>query len=240
MVRGSWGAVFRQVDQLYNEGTSVGWNDGQLLSRFASAREESDLAFEAIVQRHGPMVLNVCRRVLGDHHAAEDAFQATFLVLARRAGSIALHPSGSLGPWLHQVACRTARKARLASSRREAREKRVAKQADATVEADQQACLDNEPHRLLHEEVARLPEKYRAAVVLCYFDGLTHDQAAESLHWPVGTVRGYLARARDLLRTRLIRRGVAPAVTLSLITPGLTSAAAIVTPALIGAVEHAR
>ena len=239
MMRGSWGAVLRQIDQLYNEGTSVGSNDGQLLSRFTAAREESELAFEAIVQRHGPMVLNVCRRVLGDHHSAEDAFQATFLVLARRSGSIALHPNGSLGPWLHQVACRTARKARVASSRRQAREKRVAKQADATVDADQQARTDNEPHRLLHEEVARLPEKYRAAVVLCYFDGLTHDQAAESLHWPVGTVRGYLARARDILRARLIRRGIAPVVAVRLLSQDFASATATVSPALIGAVKHA-
>ncbi len=127
MVRGAWKTVIRDVDRLYAEGTLTGGNDGQLLARFAQAREESNLAFETIVRRHGPMVLEACRRVLGgDHHAAEDAFQATFLVLARRAGSIAPHPSGSLGPWLHQVACRTARKARLASSRRGAREHRAA------------------------------------------------------------------------------------------------------------------
>jgi RNA polymerase sigma factor (sigma-70 family) len=87
---------------------------------------------------------------------------------------------------------------------------RGAAERTATVEAPRPACQDNDEYRVLHEETARLPEKYRAAVVLCYFEGLTHDRAAESLHWPVGTVRGYLARARDLLRTRLIRRGVAP------------------------------
>ena len=91
----------------------------------------------------------------------------------------------------------------------------------------------------LDEEIARLPEKYRAAIVLCYFEGLTHDQAAESLRWPVGTVRGYLARARDLLRTRLIRRGVAPAMAVSLLSGQSASAAVTVTPALVEAVVRA-
>src|SRR5262245_18021999 len=117
------------------------------------------------------MVLEACRRILGDHHAAEDAFQATFLALARRAGSIVRHPTGSLGPWLHQVACRTARKARLASSRRASRERRAAERTE-TLAAGQPACLDVDVYRVLHEEIARLPEKYRAAVVLCYFQGL--------------------------------------------------------------------
>ena len=206
MVRGSWKTVLRQVDRLYTEGTSAGWGDGQLLSRFVAAREESNLAFEAIVQRHGPMVLAVCRRILSDHHDAEDAFQATFLVLARRAGSIAPHFSGSLGPWLHQVACRTAQKARVARRRRDVRERRAASRSETTIEAEAPTSLDHDEYRVLHEEVARLPEKYRAAIVLCYFEGLTHGQAAAALRWPVGTVRGYLARARDLLRTRLIRR----------------------------------
>src|SRR5947207_10002808 len=99
MARGTWKTVIRHVDRLYAEGTCIGDDDGQLLARFAAARDESSRAFEAIVERHGPMVLEACRRVLaGDHHAAEDAFQATFLVLARRVGSISLRPSGSLGP----------------------------------------------------------------------------------------------------------------------------------------------
>ena len=88
MVRGSWKTVIRDVDHLYTEGTAAGWSDDQLLSRFITARDESNLAFETIVRRHGPMVLEVCRRLLGNHDDAQDAFQATFMVLARRAGSI--------------------------------------------------------------------------------------------------------------------------------------------------------
>jgi RNA polymerase sigma factor (sigma-70 family) len=225
MVRDTWTTVLRDVDRLYIEGTSAGLSDEQLLSRFATAREQSDLAFESIVQRHGPMVLEVCSRLLGaDHHAAEDAFQATFLVLARRARSITVRPGGSLGPWLHEVAWRTARKARVASSRRQAREQRVATRAEAVAQTDEPAWLADDRYRVLHEEVSRLPEKYRAAIVLCYFEGLTHDQAAASLGWPVGTVRGYLARARDSLRSRLIGRGVAPAVAVSLLNSRRTAA----------------
>jgi RNA polymerase sigma factor (sigma-70 family) len=232
MARGTWQTVLGQVDRLYAEGTCTGYDDGHLLARFAAARDESNRAFAAILERHGPMVLEVCRRMLGDRHAAEDAFQATFLVLARRAGSLSVRPGGSLGPWLHEVAYRTARKARRASLRRASRERRTAERT-GTVGAGQPAGLDVDESRLLHEEVARLPEKYRAAVVLCYFQGLTHDQAAETLRWPVGTVRGYLARARDLLRTRLIRRGVAPAVVMAL-SPQ-RPASATVAPALVAA-----
>jgi len=238
MVRGAWKTVIRDVDRLYAEGTSAGWSDDQLLSRFLTAREESNTAFEAIVRRHGPMVFEVCRRLLGNPDDAQDAFQATFLVLARRAGSIAPHPSGSLGPWLHQVACRTARKARVARRRREARERRAAGRTGTITQIEAPAFLDHDEYRILHEEVARLPEKYRAAVVLCYFEGLTHDQAAASLRWPVGTVRGYLARARDLLRTRLVRRGVAPALAISMLDSGLCSAL-MLTPPLIESVLQA-
>ena len=213
MVRGVGEAVIRDVNRLFAEGTTAGASDEQLLSRHLAARDRSSLAFEAIVRRHGPMVLETCRRLLdGDHHAAEDAFQATFLVLARRADSIVTHASGSLGPWLHEVACRTARKARIERFRHEKRDLRAARimLRSSNAPLDRVAALDD--YRVLHEEVSRLPRKHRAAIVLCYFEGLTHDQAAASLCWPVGTVRGYLARARDLLRTRLVRRGVAPSV----------------------------
>jgi RNA polymerase sigma factor (sigma-70 family) len=168
MARGTWQTVLGQVDRLYAEGTCTGYDDEHLLARFTAARDESNCTFAAILERHGPMVLEVCRRVLGDHHAAEDAFQATFLVLARRAGSLSVRPGGSLGPRLHEVASRTARKARRASLRRASRERRAVERT-GTREAGQPACLDVDESRLLHEEVARLPEKYRAAVVLCYF-----------------------------------------------------------------------
>ncbi len=128
MVRGVGEAVIRDVNRLFAEGTAAGASDEQLLSRYIAARDRSSLAFEAIVRRHGPMVLETCRRLLdGDHHAAEDAFQATFLVLARRADSIVTHASGSLGPWLHEVACRTARKARIERFRHEKRDLRAAR-----------------------------------------------------------------------------------------------------------------
>ena len=126
MAQVTWKKVARQFDRLYEEGSATGCSDDQLLSRFTAAREESELAFEAIVRWHGPMVLEVCRCVLGDRHAAEDAMQSTFLVLARRAGSIAVRSGGSLGPWLYGVAYRTAREARRSAMRRRARERRAA------------------------------------------------------------------------------------------------------------------
>ncbi len=195
MIRDLGHSVIRDVGRLIEEGTSAGASDEQLLSRFTAARDRSSAAFEAIVRRHGPMVLETCRRLLGgDHHAAEDAFQATFLVLARRADAGITHPSGSLGPWLHEVASRTARKARVSRLRREKRELSASQRPDAIVAASRNPVDDADDHRILHEEVSRLPEKHRAAIVLCYFQGLTHEQAAASLRWPVGTVRGYLAR----------------------------------------------
>jgi RNA polymerase sigma factor (sigma-70 family) len=230
MVRGTWKTVIRDVDRLYAEGTSSGWSDDQLLSRFLTAREEADAAFETIVRRHGPMVLEVCHRLLGNRDDAQDAFQATFLVLARRAGAIAPHPSGSLGPWLHQVACRTAQKARVARRRREVRERRAAARVGTITQDEHPTSVEYDEYRVLHEEVAQLPEKYRAAVVLCYFEALTHDQAAAALRWPVGTVRGYLARARDMLRSRLVRRGVAPALAISVLDSGRSLAATLAPP----------
>jgi RNA polymerase sigma factor (sigma-70 family) len=239
MVLESWKTVAQHLERLYTEGSSTGSSDDQLLSTYTGARGESELAFEAIVRRHGPMVLEVCRRALRDRHAAEDAFQATFLVLARRAKSIVVRPGGSLGPWLYGVACRTAREARRNTARRQARERRGAQKVSEAVSVARPDSMDDEERRVLHEEVARLPEKYRSAVVLCYFEGLTHDQAAETLHWPVGTVRGYLARARASLRGRLIRRGVAPAAAAKLLAAERASAMAPLTPSLVHTVARA-
>jgi RNA polymerase sigma factor (sigma-70 family) len=207
------GDIQRHLQQLFVAGSAVGLTDGQLLERFAGrggADAFAEAAFEIILARHGATVLTVCRQVLGDGHAAEDAFQATFLVLVRRAGSLRVREPGSLGPWLYGVAYRTALKARQGAARRRARERRVAVpearsgQVTATLERDDLG-------RALHAEVNRLPAKYRAPVVLCYFEGRTHDEAAAALQWPVGTVRSNLSRARELLRARLTRRGLAPA-----------------------------
>jgi RNA polymerase sigma factor (sigma-70 family) len=177
-------------------------SDAGLLQQFAAERSEA--AFAALMARYGPLVLAVCRRVLRDAAGPEDAFQATFLVLARKAGSI--RKQGSLVAWLHRVALNISRTTRTAAARRQAHERQAALMSPAT-RADEGEPRDWQP--LLHEEVDRLPEKYRLPVILCYFQGLTHGAAARQLDWPVGTVKGRLARARDLLRPRLARRGLA-------------------------------
>jgi RNA polymerase sigma factor (sigma-70 family) len=196
------GAAWRRIDQLFGSGTVAGLSEGQLLERFIARRDEA--AFEALLARHGPMVLNVCHRLLDDPHDVEDAFQATFLILVRKAGAI--RQRELLAPWLYGVAHRIARRAQTLARRRRAREGLGAEEAAVAPENDTDR---RERERILHEEIDRLPEKYRAPVVLCYLEGLTHDQAADALCWPVGTVRGRLARARDCLRERLTRRGLA-------------------------------
>jgi RNA polymerase sigma factor (sigma-70 family) len=175
--------------------------DGQLLERFLT--EHDELAFADLVRRHGGMVLGVCRQILRDGHDAEDAFQATFLVLVRNARTIRNHDS--LGSWLYGVAQRTALRAKT-----QARRRAHVGQGEAMAASEPEYERDNEELRpLIHEEVGRLPDKYRAPVVLCYFEGQSHEKAAEQLDWPVGTVKGRLARAREMLQSRLSRRGIA-------------------------------
>jgi RNA polymerase sigma factor (sigma-70 family) len=193
---------------LFREGTYGALTDVQLLEKFASRHgEAAELAFAAIVERHGPMVLRVCRAAMRDAHEAEDAFQATFLVLVEKADSLWVRDS--LGPWLHGVACRIASNARAAASRRRRHERGAAEMSRA------EAIDDHDPEGpgpVLHEEIRRLPGRLSAPVVLCYLEGLTHGQAAHELGLPVGTVRSRLARGRELLRQRLIRRGEAPTI----------------------------
>ena len=215
---------------LFEVGTVVGRSDGELLDLFlTTGGPAAELAFAALVEWHGPMVWRVCRDVLRESNDADDAFQATFLILARRAGAI--RKRSSLGPWLHGVALRVARSARSRAARRRDRE-RVAAGPGPEESMAHVDRLDEAP--ILHEEVGRLPEKYRAPLVLCYFQGLTHDQAASQLGWPVGTVRSRLAEARDRLRPRLLRRGVAPSVAI-LAASGRAEAAAAVPAALASA-----
>jgi RNA polymerase sigma factor (sigma-70 family) len=205
-------AVILPLERLFNGGTLTGSSEVELLHRFVTGRDEA--AFEAIVARHGPMVLGVCRQLLRDHNDVDDAFQATFLVLIRKAGS--LKRCDLLGNWLYGVAHRVAVRAQSMAARRTAR---AAAAFDAARSGAQRSrdlgsgiceasTLETEPDPWLHQEIARLPEKYRAPIVLCYMEGLTHENAALRLKWPLGTVKGRLARARDLLRKRLARRGI--------------------------------
>src|SRR5262249_4915990 len=162
---------------LFEGGATAGLSDRDLLARFTARGEPTDeAAFAAIVARHGPMVLGLCRQLLGDHHHAEDAFQAIFLVLARQARSI--RDPDALGAWLHRVALRTARKARarLARGRRvEVRGAAGRPEARPAVQAEQ--TIDREQAEALHVEIDRLPESFRRAIVCCYFEGLSPDEA---------------------------------------------------------------
>jgi RNA polymerase sigma factor (sigma-70 family) len=176
-------------------------SDGELLGRFAEAHDEA--AFTALLLRHGPMVLGVCRRVLGHAEDAEDACQATFLVLARNARSV--RRRGSAASWLYGVAARTARKLRTVR----ARQARCAGRREiATAEKAADELSWREVRSVLDEELLRLPEKYRAPLVLCYLEGLTRDEAARRLGLGLNRLRGRLDYGRGLLRRRLVRRGV--------------------------------
>src|SRR5579885_1991804 len=173
MTRGRLGGALRDVQTLLRAGTAGGLTDGQLLDEFRGrGGEAGERAFAALVERHGPSVLRACRAILRDEHAAEDAFHAAFLVLARKAGSVRIRDS--LAPWLHEVACRVALCARAADVRRRRHERRAAERADPSARAP--GADDLGP--LLHEEIGRLPERYRVPIVLCFLEGLTREQAA--------------------------------------------------------------
>ncbi len=201
MSEGQRTAVWQRLCALIETQAGGDQTDGQLLERYAVHCEAA--AFAALVRRHGPMVFGLCRRVLRDHHQAEDAFQATFLVLVRKAAS--LDRRRPLGNWLYTIAYHAALKTRAAGARRLQREAAVAR-PDGVEPRDELEAT--ELRQLLDAELHRLPEKYRAPVVLCYLQGRTNEEAAQELGWPSGTVKGRLARARDLLRDRLIRRGL--------------------------------
>jgi RNA polymerase sigma factor (sigma-70 family) len=197
MIAGATNDILRQLRRvaLLRDGADLG--DGELLECFIARRDEA--AFEALLRRHGPMVLGTCRRVLGNETDAEDAFQATFLVLARKAASI--RPRGQVGNWLYGVAYRTALKARAAAVRRQAKEREAGMRAGPEppdeVWQRLQGALDAELHAL--------PERYRVAVVLCDLEGKTRKEAARQLGWPEGTVASRVVRGRCLLARRLAR-----------------------------------
>ena len=220
------GVVLRELRTLFSVGTIRDLTDGQLLERFATDRgEAAEQAFAALVERHGPMVLRVCRGVLVDSHDTQDAFQATFLVLVKKARSLWVRDS--LGPWLHQVAFRTASCARKSAARRRRHERLASEFANET-----HSELGDELGRVLHEEIDRLPDRYRAPVVLCDLEGRTHEQAARHLGWPIGTVKSRQSRGRERLRQRLLRRGLGS-------NAGLIGPSVLVPPALVDSTTSA-
>jgi RNA polymerase sigma factor (sigma-70 family) len=227
----------RQLERLFHLGTMAGLTDAQLLEQFVAGDRRSATAFEAVVERHGPMVLRVCRKTLGDPHAAEDAFQATFLVLARRAAT--LSERELLGNWLYGVAMRTARKARRAAAHRVVRDRAAAYRWPMAVAEPSADESRDEMGRVLHEEIARLPSSYRTAVVVCYLEGQTQAQAARELQLAESTVRGRLARARKLLGQRLTRRGIVLSTGLLALETAKDAVAAPLTRAAMESVARA-
>jgi RNA polymerase sigma factor (sigma-70 family) len=201
MANGPLSALIRDLRRVFLVRDTVNMTDGQLLEWFLADRDEA--AFEALVRRHGPMVLGVCRRVLRHAHDAEDAFQATFLVLMRKASSIVKRDM--LGAWLYGVAYRIAVRAKAMTARRRIKEMQVSERLRP------QAPEENHRHDwepLLDREVSRLPEKYRVPLVLCELEGKSRKEVAGHLGLPEGTLSSRLSRARDLLRKRLTRQGV--------------------------------
>jgi RNA polymerase sigma factor (sigma-70 family) len=196
------GIVLQHIRRLGGTARPGQPTDAQLLERFTARRDE--VAFAELVRRHGPMVLNVCRSVLHHEQDAEDAFQATFWVLARRAPSIR-QPEAVAG-WLYEVAYRAAVKAQADAARRRAQERRASPMAPANPALDMTL---RDLQRALHEALQRLPDKYRLPLVLCYLEGRSQAEAASQLGWSKGTFRGRLDRGREHLRRRLAARGVA-------------------------------
>jgi RNA polymerase sigma factor (sigma-70 family) len=209
--------------------------DQQLLQRFTLSGDEA--SFTALVRRHGPLVLGVCRRLLGEGPDLEDAFQATFVVLLRKAGAI--RKQASVGSWLHGVAHRLSLQLRTRRGRRQRREYPLDEGCQTTGDGPAVSAGLRELGAILDEELQRLPAGCREALVLCHLEGLSHAEAAKQLHWPLGTLKGRIGRARNLLRQRLQRRGVTlSALGLTLALAEQSSAA--VPAELVRAVLHCR
>ncbi|HLN28226.1 MAG TPA: sigma-70 family RNA polymerase sigma factor [Gemmataceae bacterium] len=217
--------VLKHIRNLVADAACEELSDLDLLERFTHEHEE--LVFETLLRRHGPLVLNVCRRVLQHDQDAEDVFQATFLVLARNARSI--RKGASLGSWLYGVAYRLALKAKATAARRRAHERRLTQMAPTSSETIRQ---DIELGPLLDEELHRLPEQYRAPLILCYLEGKTNVEAAGVLGWAPGSMSKRLLRGRELLRDRLLHRGIALS-SAALVTLLESNAQAAVPPVLL-------
>jgi RNA polymerase sigma factor (sigma-70 family) len=209
-----------------------GASDGALLESFVSRREEA--AFEVLLRRHGAMVLGVCRRVLGDAHDAEDAFQATFLVLARKAASV--RPREMVGHWLYGVAYRTALKARTMNAKRRAKERRAGELPRREPRAE---GAPDELLARLDAELHRLPDKYRVPVVLCELEGKSRRRVARLLGLPEGTLSWRLAHAKKLLARRLSRYGAALSVSSLAAVLSRDAAAACVPASLLHSTARA-
>jgi RNA polymerase sigma factor (sigma-70 family) len=194
--------VLRHLRGAFLRQDEAGLTDGQLLGRFIDQGDHA--AVRALVRRHGPMVWGVCRRVVGNHHDPEDAFQATFLVMVRKAASVRRREI--VGHWLYGVAYKTAMKARATRAKRRSRERQSTAMPEP--QAPEQGTW-NLMQPLLDQELSRLPEKYRVAIVLCDLEGKTRKEAARQLGLPEGTLAGRLTRGRAMLAKRLTRRGLA-------------------------------
>jgi RNA polymerase sigma factor (sigma-70 family) len=213
------GQLLGRMVEILEHGAMGAWSDGQLLDWFATSGDAKEAALKVLIERHGPMVLGICRRALQDPHDVEDAFQSTFLVLVRKANG--LRDRNLVGHWLYGVACRVAAKTRAEGRRqtlpRLAAEPEAPELGTDSEQIDRLAALD--------EEIGRLPEKFRVPVVLCHLQRLPHHEVANRLGCPVGTIESRLSRARDRLRDRLTRRGLAPALALLAVSSRSTSAA---------------
>lgn len=228
MTVGGGGLENQFMDQMLHElrrtamlSDGGGESDGHLLERYIAHRDQ--VAFEALVRRHGAMVLGVCRRVTGHAHDADDAFQAVFLVLARKAAAV--NPRALLGNWLYGVACRSALEARSKAVRRRSREQPFDDMPDPNSchTGDREACA------VLDQELEKLPEKYRSALVLCELEGRSRKEVAHRLGIPAGTLSSRLAYARKLLAKKLTRRGIVlPAAGLAALAADTDASAGLV------------
>src|SRR5262245_55959453 len=226
------GSILQLIDRVLVDPRMRIAPDQELLQRFLG--EHNEAAFDILLRRHGPMVLDVCRGVLANEADAEDAFQATFLILARKAASI--RKAASLGSWLHGVAHRTALKARAEFATRQKNEARVSPRQ--TSEPDDLTW--REVRQILHDELTALAERYRVPLVACYLEGNTQDEAAAQLGLAKSTLKERLERGRSLLRARLVRRGLGPAaVLLATAWPSTTASACVPTAVLSSTIKAA-